>query len=77
MAAGWAAAIADVSSCQMFPIGMATPVVYYLNEIEPRFMDADALVFYSVSLLARGIVMAVPQLLIAVAGGLLARLSFP
>jgi hypothetical protein len=77
VAAGWAAVIAYVSSCRMFPITMATPVLYYINEIEPRFMDADTLVPYSISLLARGIIMAVPQLLIALAGGVLARLAAP
>ena len=57
MATGWVAVIAYVSSCRMFPNSMATPVLYYINEIEHRLMDADTLVLYSVSLLARGIIM--------------------
>jgi hypothetical protein len=70
---GWVAVIVYVLSCRMFPAAMSIPVVYYTNQIEPHFMDADTLVLYSVSLLVRGFIMAVPQLLIALAGGLVAR----
>ncbi len=75
VAAGWMAVIAYAWACRTFPDIMATPVVYYINEIEPRFMDADTIELYSVSLLVRGIIMAVPQLLVALAGGLLMRLA--
>ena len=75
VAAGWMAVIAYAFGCRTFPDIMATPILFYINEIEPRLMDADTVVPYSVSLLARGIIMDIPQLLIALAGGLLMRLA--
>ncbi len=74
VAAFWAAAIAYVACCALFPDVVSHPVVYYVNEIEPRLFDADTLLFYSISLTARGVIMAVPQLLIALAGGFVATL---
>jgi hypothetical protein len=75
VAAGWAAVIVYVATCALIPDLMALPVLHYINEIEPRFMDADTLAIYSVSLIVRGAVMAAPQLLIALAGGCLAKLN--
>lgn len=68
------AVVAYASACRTFPEIMTIPTLYYINEIEPRLM-ADTVVLYSVSLLARGIIMAIPQLLVASAGGLLIRLA--
>ena len=73
--AGWAAVIAYVVSCVLFPDVVALPVLYYINEIEPRFMDADTLALYSLSLVIRGLIMAAPQFLIALSGGLLVKLA--
>lgn len=75
VAAGWSAVMVYIGCCRMFPAAMAAPVLYYINEIEPRFMNADRFELYSVSLLARGTITAVPQLLIALAGGLLATVA--
>jgi hypothetical protein len=75
VAAGWSAVMVYIGCCRMFPTAMAVPVLYYVNEIEPRLMNADTFELYSVSLLARGTIMAVPQLIIAFAGGSLARVA--
>lgn len=71
--AGCAAAAAYIGLCASFPDVMARPLVYYINEIEPRFMDADTLELYSVSLVVRGLIMGVPQGVLALCGGLLAQ----
>jgi hypothetical protein len=73
--AGWAAAIAYVGCCASFPDVMVRPALYYLNEIEPRFMDADTLTLYSVSLVVQGLIMTIPQFIFALSGGLLAKLA--
>jgi hypothetical protein len=75
VAAGWLAVMVYIGCCRMFPTTIAAPALYYINEIEPRFMNADTFELYSVSLLARGTIMAVPQVLIALAGGWLASLA--
>jgi hypothetical protein len=71
VAAGWMAVVAYACACTIAPGVMASPIIFYINEIEPLFMDSETVVMYSVSLLARGFIMAIPQLLVAVAGGLL------
>ena len=47
VASGWAAVCLYVASCAAFPDVMARPVLFYVNEVEPRFMEADTLTLYN------------------------------
>jgi hypothetical protein len=76
-AAGWVSVLAYVATCRIIPEVMAIPVMYYINDIEPRFMDAATLELYSLSLMLMGLIWAVPQLIIALVGGVLAMLVAP
>lgn len=73
VAAGWAAVVGYVALCMLGPEVVMRPIRYYLNEIEPRFLDADTLPLYALSLTIVGLILATPQFLVALAGGLLAR----
>ena len=70
---GGLAVLGYIACCRAVPDIVAMPMLYYVNELEPRFMEADTLGSYSLSLIVRGLILASPQLLIALAGGLLAR----
>jgi hypothetical protein len=74
VAAGWTAVIAYVGSCALFPDVVALPVLYYINRIEPRLMDADSLASYSAGLVVRGLIVAAPRFILGLSGGLLAKL---
>ena len=73
LAAGVCAAAAYVGVCRTWPDFVAAPSLYYVNEVEPRFMDADTLPLYTLSLWVRGLITGLPLCLVALAGGLLAR----
>lgn len=73
LAAGFVAAAAYVGVCRTWPDFVAGPVLSYVNEVEPRFMDADTLPLYTLSLWVRGLITGLPLCLVALAGGLLAR----
>jgi hypothetical protein len=75
--AGWAAVIAYVAGCHMFPEFMNIPYVYYVNDVEPYIMDADYWEIYALSLLLSGFLWGIPQLIVALAGGGLAALAGP
>jgi hypothetical protein len=75
VAVGWAAVIAYIAFCALLPEFTALPVQYYINWIEPVYTDADTWALYSVSLVVRGAIMAVPQFSIALIGGCLASLA--
>ena len=51
------------------PRSRKAPVVYYINEVEPSLYDADHYVVYRLSLEIQGLILALPQLLFALAGG--------
>ncbi len=55
--------------CLAIPDGVRRPVVYYINEIEPSLYDADLAVVYRLSLEIQGLILGLPQLLFALAGG--------
>jgi len=76
-AAGWAAVVAYVACCRLFPEFMSIPYVYYVNEIEPYILDTDYWEIYTFSLLLSGFLWGVPQVLVALAGGSLAALADP
>jgi hypothetical protein len=75
--AGWAALVAYVTCCRLFPEFMSIPYVYYVNEIEPYILDPDYWEIYALSLLLSGFLWGLPQLLVALAGGGLAALAAP
>jgi hypothetical protein len=75
--AGWAAVIAYVACCRMFPEFMNAPYVYYVNDIEPYIMNADYWETYALSLVLSGFIWGIPQLLVALAGGGLGILVAP
>jgi hypothetical protein len=76
VASGCLAVLGYILCCRAMPDVVAVPVLYYINEVEPRFMEADTLGSYSLSLIIRGLILSSPQLLIALTGGLLARIAF-
>ncbi len=55
--------------CLTIPDLVRRPVVYYINEIEPYLYDADLAVVYRLSLEIQGLILGLPQLLFALAGG--------
>jgi hypothetical protein len=73
LAFGWAAVVIFVVAAWAFPHVIATPIVYYINEIEPYFLECDLEECYVFSLLIRGAILAAPQLLVAFFGGLVVR----
>ena len=70
---GSAAILVYICCCLLMPETMAMPDLYYINEIEPRFMDASYAGLFFVRLQIRGLLLALPQLSVALIGGLLAR----
>jgi hypothetical protein len=59
--------------CLTTPDLVRRPVVYYINEIEPGLYDADLAEVYRLSLEIQGLILGLPQLLFALAGGAVAR----
>jgi hypothetical protein len=59
--------------CLTIPDLVRRPVVYYINEIEPSLYDADLSVAYRQSLEIQGLILGLPQLLFALAGGAVAK----
>lgn len=57
--------------CVTAPDLVRRPVVYYINEIEPSLYDADLSVVYRLSLEIQGLILGLPQLLVALVGGAL------
>jgi hypothetical protein len=76
-AAGWAAVVAYVAGCRLFPEFMSEPYVYYLNDIEPYILNVDSTEQYALSFVLSGFIWGIPQLLVALAGGGLAALAAP
>jgi hypothetical protein len=72
-AVGLVTALVYVTCCWVVPDLMAVPDDYYVNQVEPRFMNPDSLGPYLISLLIRGIILALLPLFLALAGGLLAH----
>jgi hypothetical protein len=75
LASGTLAALGYVACCRAAPGLMGRPVIYYVNEIEPRFTDADTPGLYALSLWVRGLMMGLPLCLVALLGGLAAAAS--
>jgi hypothetical protein len=76
---GWLIVVAHVVACRTYPEDMVKPVLSYINEVEPHLMDADILDSYEVfilSLLVRGLIFAVPQLLLAALAGFAIHVVF-
>jgi hypothetical protein len=59
--------------CLTTPDLVKRPVVYYVNEIEPSLYDADLSAAYRLSLEMQGLILGLPQLLFALAGGAVAN----
>jgi hypothetical protein len=57
--------------CLTVPDLVRQPVVFYINEVEPRLYDADLLLVYRLSLEIQGLILGFPQLLLALAGAAL------
>jgi hypothetical protein len=71
--------VAHVVACRTNPELMATPVLYYINRVEPWLMDANTLELYEVyilSLVVRGLIFAVPQVLLAALAGFAVHVVF-
>ena len=72
---GFVASLA-VAACISFVCCLATlelvrrPVVYYINEIGPSLHDTDLGVVYRIGLEVQGPVLGLPQLLVALPGGM-------
>lgn len=75
--AGWVAVIAYVIGCRMFPEFMNAPYVYYINDVEPYILNTEYQELYMLSLVLSGFLWGIPQLLVALAGGVLAALVGP
>ena len=75
--AGWAAVIAYVICCRMFPEFMNMPYVYYVNDVEPYILNTEYQELYMLGLVFGGCIWGIPQLLVALAGGGLAALAGP
>lgn len=60
--------------CFTAPDRVRQPVVYYINEIEPSLYDADLDAVYRLSLEIQGLILGLPQLLVALAGGAVSSL---
>jgi hypothetical protein len=73
VAFGWAAVFVFVIDAWAFPAIMRYPIVFYINQIEPYFLDCDLQECYILSLFIQGAILAVPQLVTAVLGGLVVR----
>jgi hypothetical protein len=73
LASGWGAVCAYGILCWRTPERMAAPILYYINEIEPRFLNCDLVECDILSLVIRGLILAVPQLGIARVGGMVAE----
>jgi hypothetical protein len=73
LAFGWAAAFVFVVTAWACPGFMHIPIVFYINEIEPYFLDCDLTECYILSLLIQGAIFAIPQLVVALLGGLVVR----
>lgn len=58
--------------CLTVPELVRQPVEYYINEIEPSLYAADLDAAYRLSLEIHGLVLGMPQLLVALAGGTMA-----
>ncbi len=76
LVSGWVAVCAYVYLSWMVPERVAAPIVYYINEIEPQFMNCDLEECYILSLVIRSLILAAPQLLIAWVGGVVAERFF-
>jgi hypothetical protein len=70
---GWVAVIVYVVLSKSVPEMVAAPIVYYINEVEAQYMNCDLEACYILSLAIQGLILAMPQLLIAVLGGLLTQ----
>ena len=72
-ATGWASLVAYVAFCRFFPEVLFRFVLTFLNVIEPRWIawliESDGEPGYSLSLLILGLLLAVPQLIMATLGG--------
>lgn len=65
----------DLVGCFTAPDLVRRPVVYYVNEIEPGLYDADLSAAYRLSLEIQGLILGLPQLLAALAGGAAAAVA--
>jgi hypothetical protein len=72
--AGWAAVVAYVACCRLFPESMNAPNDYVANEIEPYIVVSDTFATSALPLVLIGFIWGIPQLLIALAGGGVAAL---
>jgi hypothetical protein len=75
---GFAASLAVAISvylvtCLAIPEVVRWPVVYYVNSIEPYILDADFAIQYRLSRVIQGLIFGLPQLLLAVVGGVVTK----
>jgi hypothetical protein len=74
---GWMSVLAYLACCFRMQWILDRPIVYYFNGIDfdplTWLIDADRLELYAVNLLVLGLFLAMPQLIMATLGGLIAR----
>ena len=70
LAFGAAAVCIFVVIARAFPTIVEVPIIYYVNKLEPSWLDCDRWETYAICLLIQGSILAVPQLLTALIGAL-------
>lgn len=66
-----------VTLCLTTPDLLRRPILYYINEIEPGLYESDLVPIYQLSLEIHGLILGLPQLLFALAGGAVAEAMVP
>jgi hypothetical protein len=74
---GWASILVYLAFCYWRPWLVAMPLSYYLNEVHywwiAWLVDSDRYELYALNLLVQGLILSVPQFMMAALGGLIAR----